>query len=104
MLLSFGHQALNEIDQYKKSKGQRIEKYFFQEKENLIDLQKAALKKCPRLDFLDNILLQSFKVVNNDSINKYLYNDQEQSVLDYILNAGWKKNIPITKCSKETSS
>ena len=58
MLLSFGHQALNEIDQYKKSKGQRIEKYFFQEKENLLDLQKAALKKCPRLDFLDNCLLK----------------------------------------------
>ena len=55
--LPFGHQVLNEIDQYKKKQGQRIEKYFLQEKEHLLELEKAALKKCPRLDILDNILL-----------------------------------------------
>ena len=89
--LPFGHQVLQEIDQYKKNQGQRIEKYFLRKKEHLLKLEHEALKKCPRLDFLDNILLQPFKVVNNDNINKYLYNEQEQSVLDYILNAGWKK-------------
>ena len=30
--LPFGHHVLNEIDQYKKNKGQRIDKYFLQEK------------------------------------------------------------------------
>ena len=102
--LPFGHQVLNEIDQYKKKQGRRIEKYFLQEKEHLLELEKAALKKCPRLDILDNILLQSFKVVNNDNINKYLYDDQEQSVLDFILNVGWKANIHLMENSKETSS
>ena len=102
--LPFCHQVLEEIDQYKKNQGQRIEKYFLQEKEHLSELEKAALKKCPRLDFLDNILLQSFKVVNNDNVNKYLYNDQEQSVLDFILNAVWKTNIHLMENSKEISS
>ena len=102
--LPFGHQVLEEIDQYKKKQGQRIEKYFLQEKEHLLELEKAALKKCPRLDFLDNILLQPFKVVNNDNVNKYLYNDQEQNVLDFIFNAGWKTNIHLMENSKEISS
>ena len=102
--LPFGHQVLEEIDQYKKKQGQRIDKYFLQEKEHLLELEKAALKKCPRLDFLDNILLQPFKVVNNDNVNKYLYNDQEQNVLDFILNAGWKTNIHLMENSKEISS
>ena len=66
--LPFGHQVLNEIDQYKKSKGQRIEKYFLQEKKNLLELEKAALRKCSRFDSLDNILLQPFKVVMSISI------------------------------------
>ena len=83
--LPFSHQVLEEIDQYKKKQGQRIEKYFLQEKEHLLELEKAALKKCPRLDFLDNILLQPFKVVNNDNVNKYLFNDQEQIVLDFMI-------------------
>ena len=94
IFLPFGHQVLNEIDEYKRNKGQRIEKYFLQEKENLLELEKTALKKCPRLDYLGNILLQPFKVViaayNND-VSKYLYNEQNQTVLDYILNLGWKK-------------
>ena len=94
IFLPFGHQVLNEIDEYKRNKGQRIEKYFLQEKKNLLELEKTALKKCPRLDYLGNILLQPFKVViaayNND-VSKYLYNEQNQTVLDYILNLGWKK-------------
>ena len=71
--LPFGHRVLNEIDEYKKSQGQRIKKYFLKEKEHLLKLEQAALKKCPRLDYLDNILLQSFKVVNHNNINRYLY-------------------------------
>ena len=102
--LPFGHQILDEIDQYKKNLGQRIEKYFLKEKYHLLELEKKALKKCPRLNFLDNILLQTFKVVNNNNIIKYLYNEHEQSVLDFILNAGWKTNIHLMENSKKTSS
>ena len=102
--LPFGHQILDEVDQYKKNQGQRTEKYFLKEKDNLLELEKNALKKCPRLDFLDNILLQSFKVVNNNNINKYLYNKKEQCVLDFILDAGWRTNIHLMENLKETSS
>ena len=49
--LPFGHQVLQEIDQYKKNQGQRIEKYFLTKKEHLLKLEHEALKKCPRLDF-----------------------------------------------------
>ena len=88
----------------KKKQGQRIEKYFLKEKEHLLKLEQDALKKCPRLDYLDNILLQSFKVVNYNNINRYLYNDHEESVLDFILKAGWKANIYSMENSKEISS
>ena len=89
--LPFGHHVLEKIDQCKKNRGQRIEKYFLQEKENLLELEEKALKKCPILDYLDNILLQPFKVVINNDISMYLYNEHNQTVLDYILNLGWKK-------------
>ena len=102
--LPFGHQVLNEIDEYKKNQGQRIKKYFFKEKQHLLKLEQVALKKCPRLDYLDNILLQSFKVVNHNNINRYLYNDHEESVLDFILKAGWKANIYSMENSKKISS
>ena len=71
----------------------------------MLELEKEALKKCPRLDFLNNILLKPFKVLNNINPDKYLYNEKEQTILDFILNAGWKnKNTPSMDNLKETSS
>ena len=64
--LPFGHLSLNEIDEYKKNKGRRMEKYFWTEKEKLLEFEKGALKNCPRLDFLNNLLLQVPKIVNID--------------------------------------
>ena len=103
--LPSGHSALNELDEFKRNKGQRIEDYFLQDREQLLELEKKALKKCPRLDFLNNILLQSFKVINKDNLNNYLYNPSRQSILEFILDQGWKKNLettPTTESSKET--
>ena len=60
--LPFGHLSLKEIDEYKKNKGQRIEKYFWTEKENLLEIEKTALKATPCLDFLNTILLQKKKL------------------------------------------
>ena len=40
--LPYGHPLLNDVDKYKKNKGQRIEKYFWQEKENLLELEKKG--------------------------------------------------------------
>ena len=43
--LPFRHENLKELDEFKKQKGQRIEKYFWKEKEKLLELENAALKK-----------------------------------------------------------
>ena len=81
---------MKELDDFKKkNKGQRIENYFLQDRDELLELKKKALKKCPRLDFLDNILTQSFKVIDKNNPENYLYNPSGQSVLDFILNEGW---------------
>ena len=101
--LPFGHSALNELDEFKRNKGQRIEDYFLQDREQLLELEKKALKKCPRLDFLNNILLQSFKVVNKDNLNNYLYNPSRQSILEFILDQGWKKNSETTATTESSN-
>ena len=62
--LPFGHLTLNKIDEYKKDKGQKIEKYFWKEKEKLLELEKEALKTNERLNVLDNILKQTPKIVS----------------------------------------
>ena len=38
--LPFGHKNLKEIDDFKKEKGQKIEKYFWEEKEVLFNMEK----------------------------------------------------------------
>ena len=38
----FGHFSLNEIDNFKKEKGRKIEKYFWTEKEKLLELKKKC--------------------------------------------------------------
>ena len=42
--LPYGHQSLHEIDKFKKQKGQKIEKYIWQEKDSLFQMEKKALK------------------------------------------------------------
>ena len=47
---SYTHQSLREIDEFKKQKGKKIEKYFWQEKKQLFQMEKKiALKGTPRL-------------------------------------------------------
>ena len=36
----YTHQSLREIDEFKKQKGKKIEKYFWQEKEKLFQMEK----------------------------------------------------------------
>ena len=107
--LPFGHLALHEIDEYEKNKGRRIEKYFWTEKEKLLELEKNALKNSLRIDFLNNILEQVPKIVHVecrkfDRNTKFLYREElQQNILDFILGAEWKKNIPTMDSSMETS-
>ena len=106
--LPFGHLTLNKIDEYKKEKGQKIEKYFWKEKEMLLELQKDALKKNERLNVLDNILKQVPKIVSLttqkfDRNTKLLHKEKiNKSTLDYILAAGWK-NTHMTDSLSATS-
>ena len=69
----FGHFSLNEIDNFKKEKGRKIEKYFWTEKEKLLELEKSALKKYPRIVFLNNILDQVPKIVSNSIETPNIY-------------------------------
>ena len=94
--LPHGHSALKELDDFKKDKGRRIEDYFLQDRDKILELEKKALKKYPRLNFLDNILTQSFKMINKNNPDNYLYNPSGQSVLDFILKQGWM-NISSTE-------
>ena len=61
--LHFGHPSLKEISEFKTEKGQKIKKYFWQEKEKLSAMEKTALqkKKKTRLLLLDNILKPATK-------------------------------------------
>ena len=62
----------------------------------LLELEKEALKKNKRLDILDNILKQVPKITalssqKFDRNSKFLYKEKiNQSILDYILEAGWR--------------
>ena len=89
--LPFGDISLKKIDEYKNDKGRRIEKYFWTEKEKLLELKKSTLKISPRVDFLNNILEQVPKMLNIDCIKfdrntKFLYREErQQNILDFIL-------------------
>ena len=110
--LPFGHNSLKEIDTFKKDKGQKIEWYFLEEKEKLLELEKKTLKECPRLNFLNNILLQVVKVVPLETIKfekDTFFEDSEnnKNVIDFVLDAEWvstEKIIPSMESLKVTSS
>ena len=93
----------------KKDKDQRIEKYFWTEKEKLLELEKSALKNTPRINFLNNTLEQIPKIVHVDCSKfdrntKFLYKEElQQNILYFILGAEWKMNIPTINSSMETS-
>ena len=95
--LPFGHDALKELEKYKKKKGQKIESYFLQKRQKLLDLEREALTKCSRLEILDRIFLQSFKVVRKNDPTTYQHNPSNQTVVDFILEQGW-----LTKDSTTT--
>ena len=108
--LPHGHPALKKLDKYKKKKGQRIESYFLQKKEKLLELERQALAECPRLELLECILFQPFKLVHRDSTSTYLRNPSNEKVIDFILGQRWLQTkdsptttIPTTDNSKVIS-
>ena len=65
-------------------------------REKLLELERCALKKCSRLKILDDVLLQPFKVIHKNNPHTYLYNPTNRSVLDFILEQGWTKDLAAT--------
>lgn len=62
--LPYGHLNLKESDNFKQEIGKKIEKYFWKEKEKLLEMEKNALKNTPSLYFYHQILMQHPKIVN----------------------------------------
>ena len=92
--LPFGHQNLKEIDEFKKEKGQKIERYFWEEKNVLLRMEKNALQNHPRLYILHQILMSQPKIFN---INRKNYFKQQNNKLlktntkDLVLSGKWMK-------------
>ena len=65
-------------------------------RDKLLELERQALKKCSRLKILDDILLQPLKVLNKNNPNTYLYNLTNQSIIDFVLEKRWMKDLAAT--------
>ena len=66
--LPFSHSSLFEIVRYKTEKKQKVEKYIFLEKKNLLSMEKIALLRNHRLSTLQSIYLQwpEYRNLNSD--------------------------------------
>lgn len=62
--LPFGHPSLEQISELKAEKGQKIEQYFWEGKEKLLEMEEKALENTPRLKLFDQILNIELKIVN----------------------------------------
>ena len=91
--LPFGYPNLKEIDEFKKEKGQKVEKYFWEEKEHLFNLELKALRNHPRL-YLYNQISMSVPKLFNVSQKRNDFTKQKKTLLkrnkkDVILEGGW---------------
>ena len=50
--LPYGHPSLTKIHDFKTERGQKIEKYFWEEKEKLLDMEKSRFKMHQDLEYL----------------------------------------------------
>ena len=90
--LPFCHPNLKEIDEFKKEKGQKIEKYFWEEKEHLFNLELKALKNHPSLYLYNQILMSVPKLFNIGQKNDFMQQKKtllKRSTKDIILEGGW---------------
>ena len=105
--LPYGHPSLRETNDFKKEKGQKIEDYFWEEKENLLKMEKRALKNTSRLDILNQILNQEPKIVNLNAKDNFsaLYPTKiKENIQNIVLSAEWmKQNFHLMGNLKEIS-
>ena len=92
--LPYGHPSLSEIDNFKRQNGQKIEKYFWQEKEKLLKMNKEALKNTPRLELYQQVLKQEPKSVNINQKSDFelLHKSKiRKNIKDIVLSGEWTK-------------
>ena len=85
---------MKEISDFKTQKGQKIEKYFWEEKEKLLDMEKGALQNTPKLQIFDQILNLERKTVNSNikSDFDFLYQRKvKRNIKDFVLSGEWMK-------------
>ena len=90
--LPFYHPILSKIDEFKQKKGQKIEKYFWEEKEHLCRLEKEALKNHPRLYLYHQILMsvpKNFNISQKDDLTQQIKTSFKRNTKDIILEGGW---------------
>lgn len=87
--LPCGHQVLSEIDEFKKQKGKKIEKYFWEEEDKLCRWRKSF-----RLYLYHQILTQHPKIVNikqKDDFESINQSNIKKSIKDIVLLGEWMK-------------
>ena len=94
VLLPFGHINLKEIENYEKEKGQKIQKYFWEEKEVLFNMGKNTLKNTPRFYLYHQILMSSPKIFQINKKNDFEQQKKKKTLLkkntkDIILSGEW---------------
>ena len=90
--LPFHYPNLAKIYEFKQKKVQRIEKYFWNEKEHLFRLEKEALKDHPRLYLYHQILKSVPKIFNISQKDDFTRQDKslfKKSTKDIIFEGRW---------------
>ena len=118
--LPFHLPVLAEINQFKQKKGQRVEKYFWEEKEHLFSLEKQALKNHSRLYLYHQILMSVPKIFNISQKNDFtqqiktpfkrntkeiIFRGRMDNEMNYSFDAKFEGNILVvgrTRCGKTT--
>lgn len=89
--LPFHHPILKELNEFKKEKGQRIEKNFWQEKERLLEIERKALRNNNRLYLHHQILMTEPKIFFIDKKENFKKNSKiiRKNTKDVILEGKW---------------
>ena len=82
---------MKEISDFKTQKGQKIEKYFWEEKEKLLDMEKRALQNTPKLQIFDQILNLEPKTVNLNQKSDFDFLYQRKVKRNSVLSGEWMK-------------
>ena len=92
--MPFGYKTLKQIDDSKKEKCQKIERFFWEDKEVLFKMEKKALKNTRRLYLYHQIVLSSSKIFNINQKNGFTQPKKtllKRNTKDIILSREWMK-------------